>query len=129
MIRHAWLVLMIALMFWSCSRSETEEGKLELTGSSTVAPLASDIAKRFESLHPNIRVNVQTGGSSRGIADARVGLADIGMVSRGLKDEEKDLNGYAIAADGIGMIVHHSNRLTSLTYQQVTYGSTIFRAV
>ena len=37
--------------------------KLVLTGSSTVAPLATEIGKRFESLHPNVRIDVQTGGS------------------------------------------------------------------
>lgn len=58
---------------------------LVITGSSTVAPLAAEIAKRFESLHPGTRIDVQTGGSSRGIADARSGVADIGLVSRSLK--------------------------------------------
>lgn len=50
---------------------EADVEKLVLTGSSTVAPLAAEIGKRFESLHPD----VQTGGSSRGVNDARSGLA------------------------------------------------------
>jgi phosphate transport system substrate-binding protein len=49
-----------------------------LTGSSTVAPLASEIGKRFETTRPGVRVDVQSGGSSRGVRDARNGLADIG---------------------------------------------------
>jgi phosphate transport system substrate-binding protein len=43
---------------------------------------------------------VQSGGSSRGIADARQGVADVGMVSRSLKDNEKDLQTFTIAKDG-----------------------------
>lgn len=93
--------------------------RLVLTGSSTVAPLASEIGKRFEKEHPGIRVDVQTGGSSRGIADARRGLADIGMVSRALKDDEKDLFAFTIAQDGISMILHADNPLERLSRSDV----------
>lgn len=95
------------------------QGKLVITGSSTVAPLAAEIGKRFESLHPGVRVDVQTGGSSRGIADARQGLADIGMASRALKPEESDLSGFAIARDGVAVILHAANPVQTLTDDQV----------
>jgi len=95
------------------------QGKLVLTGSSTVAPLTAEIGKQFESQHPNVRVDVQTGGSSRGIADARTGVANIGMASRSLKEEEKDLQAFSIARDGIGIIVHKDNSVKSLSNQQV----------
>lgn len=94
-------------------------GKLVLTGSSTIAPLMLEVAKRYEALHPGVRIDVQTGGSSRGIADARSGLADIGMASRSLKDEERDLYGTAIARDGIGLIVHADNPVSALAEPQV----------
>lgn len=84
------------------------QDKLVITGSSTVAPLMAEIGKRYESLQ-GVRVDVQTGGSSRGIADARQGLADIGMVSRALGEAESDLAGFAIARDGICLIVHRDN--------------------
>lgn len=93
--------------------------RITLTGSSTIAPLASEIAKRFESLHPNVRVDVQTGGSSRGVTDARSGTADIGMVSRALKEDERDLTAYTIARDGISLIVHEQNRIASITSAQI----------
>lgn len=93
--------------------------KLVVTGSSTIAPLASEIAKRFELSHPGVRIDVQTGGSSRGVADARSGLADIGMASRELKAEESDLVGAPIARDGIGVIVHRDNPVLALSDQQI----------
>ncbi|MFN3649470.1 MAG: phosphate ABC transporter substrate-binding protein [Armatimonadota bacterium] len=93
--------------------------RLVLTGSSTIAPLAAEIAKRFEERNPGVRVDVQTGGSSRGISDARQGLADIGMVSRALKPEERDLQAFPIARDGICLIVHRDNPVRSLTDEQV----------
>lgn len=93
--------------------------RLVLTGSSTVAPLALEIAKRFEKQNPGVRVDVQSGGSSRGVADARSGLADIGMVSRALKPEESDLKAHAIAMDGIGIILHSVNPVQTLTDAQI----------
>lgn len=93
--------------------------KLVMTGSSTIAPLALEIAKRFEKLNPGVRIDVQSGGSSRGVSDARSGLADIGMASRALKAEEKDLTGHTIALDGIGIILHKNNPVKSLTDAQI----------
>ncbi|MGF1602336.1 MAG: substrate-binding domain-containing protein, partial [Thermosynechococcaceae cyanobacterium] len=66
----------------SAVQSKASGNKLVLTGSSTVAPLAAEIAKRYEQENPGVRVDVQSGGSSRGIADVRQQVADIGMVSR-----------------------------------------------
>jgi phosphate transport system substrate-binding protein len=95
-------------------------GKLVLTGSSTVAPLIGDMAKRFEALHPKVRIDVQTGGSTRGINDARDGLADIGMVSRSLSASEQDLIGHVIALDGIGVMLNSANTIKSLSKEQLT---------
>ncbi|WP_305908615.1 phosphate ABC transporter substrate-binding protein [Methylomarinum sp. Ch1-1] len=116
MIITAWSYLKIEGIHFD---NEADIEKLILTGSSTVAPLAAEIGKRFESLNPNVRVDVQTGGSSRGVNDARAGLADIGMASRALKDSEADLHSYTIALDGISIIVNEANPVTSLTQQQI----------
>jgi phosphate transport system substrate-binding protein len=99
--------------------TEAKEGQLVITGSSTMAPLVSEIGKRFESLHPGTRIDVQTGGSSRGIADILNGLADIGMASRALKDQEKDLYGVVIAHDGVTVILHSNNPIKALTDNQI----------
>jgi phosphate transport system substrate-binding protein len=127
-MRAAGLLATLGLLVLAsaCSRSCPLEsktgptGRLTITGSSTVAPLASEIAKRFESLHPGVRVDVQTGGSSRGVADARRGTADLGMVSRALEGEESDLVPTAIALDGVTLIVHRDNQVASLSADQVT---------
>ena len=97
------------------------QNKLTLTGSSTVAPLAAEIGKRFETKHPGLHVDVQTGGSSRGVTDAQSGLADIGDVSRDLKPEEKaaGLVSTPIALDGICVILHKDNPVKELTNEQV----------
>jgi phosphate transport system substrate-binding protein len=101
------------------SIAASAENRLVVTGASTVAPVLGEIAKRYESLHPDVRIDVQTGGSARGLADARSGLADIGMVSRALKEGEKDLIPFTIGFDGVALIVHADNPVAELTRQQI----------
>jgi len=100
------------------ARSDLETS-LVITGSSTVAPLINEIGKQFEQEFPGSRIDVQTGGSSRGIADIRAGSADIGMVSRTLTDQESDLQSYKVAIDGIAIVVHEDNPIPELSREQV----------
>jgi phosphate transport system substrate-binding protein len=79
----------------------------------------SEMARRFESDHPGVRIDVQAGGSARGIADVRRGSADIGMVSRTLGPDETDLTAHTVAMDGIAIIVHRDNPVPSLTDRQI----------
>lgn len=114
-----WAGLVIAMTLGACS-GQTDAGEtLTLTGSSTVAPLATEIAARFEAAHPGARVDVQSGGSGRGIADVRLGQADIGMASRALAADENDLTAHTVAQDGIGLIVNAKNGVDALTSDQV----------
>lgn len=122
----ACAVVLAALAMAGCgsrtgARTEANDpsGRLVLTGASTIAPLAAELARRFESLHPRVRIDVQTGGSSRGIMDARDGTADIGMVSRDLKPDESDLVAVPIARDGIGIIVHRDNPVPALSSDEI----------
>lgn len=124
MIKTIRLVACIAVgaaaMCWSSfALSSGPRLELSLSGSSTVAPLVSEIAKQFERDHNNVRINVQTGGSTRGIQDTRRSLVDIGMVSRELKASESDLKSVTIALDGICFIVNTKNPVLELSRQQI----------
>jgi phosphate transport system substrate-binding protein len=113
----AALFAFIVLFF--ATHAVAQQQKLTITGSSTVAPLVVEIARRFEAQHAGVRIDVQTGGSSRGLNDARLGLADIGMVSRALGKDEPDLKAFTLANDGMSIIVHKSNSVASLTREQI----------
>lgn len=108
-----------AVLMAASMPASAADAKITITGSSTIAPLAAELAKRFEEKHAGVRIDVQSGGSSRGIADARSGLADIGMASRALHEEEKDLKGFVIARDGVCIILNRDNPVTALSDQQV----------
>jgi phosphate transport system substrate-binding protein len=94
-------------------------GKLIITGSSTMAPMITAVAKRFMALHPGVQLDVQSTGSGQGIADVTAGRANIGMASRALTDGESALFSFAVARDGVGLIVHKDNPIRSLTNRQV----------
>lgn len=104
----------------SAEHASDTGGRLEITGSGTVAPLIAEIGSRFEAVHPEARIAVQTGGSSRGISDASSGLADIGMASRELTaGEQERLVQHRIAVDGVALIVHANNPVRELERDQV----------
>ncbi|WP_339667915.1 phosphate ABC transporter substrate-binding protein [Dasania marina] len=119
MIKTVISTLLLLSVMLNLGVALADNKHLTLTGSSTVAPLAMEIAKRYESQHPGVRIDVQMGGSSRGINDTRMGLASIGMVSRALKPTEQDLTSFLIAMDGIGIILHKSNVVSALSDAQI----------
>jgi phosphate transport system substrate-binding protein len=119
LLKKTGTILPALMLVASPLASHAAGQKLVLTGSSTIAPLVAEVGKRFEKQNPGVRVDVQTGGSSRGIGDVRSGLADIGMASRALKPEENDLKSFTIALDGVGLILHRDNPVENLTDQQV----------
>lgn len=100
--------------------AQTLAGKLVITGSSTLAPLIADMAQRFQAANPGVTITVEAGGSGRGVEDARSGKADIGMVSRELKrDEKRDLFAITIARDAVAFVVHRDNPVRKITRDQV----------
>jgi len=98
-----------------------EELTVNVSGSTSVLPLAQELAEAFEAKHENIRVNVNGGGSSQGVKDVVEGISDIGNTSRAIKDSEKEYNlsENAIAYDGIAIAVHPANPVKGLTTEQV----------
>lgn len=116
------MLLLSALLISNGSRAEhapLPASRLLLTGSTTMAPLMTEVAKRFQTLHPGIQIEVQMGGSGKGISDVRQGKADIGMVSRALGESERDLAGMPVARDGVAVIVHKDNPVNVLSDRQL----------
>ncbi|MBY0475334.1 MAG: phosphate ABC transporter substrate-binding protein [Nitrosomonas sp.] len=114
-----FIIIGVACVSSLQAQTKAATQRLVLTGSSTIAPLVGEIARRFESLHPGVRIDVQTGGSARGIHDVRKGIAAIGMVSRALKPDEVDLHAFVIAQDGVSIIVHADNPVRTLSREQI----------
>jgi len=100
-------ILLVAAMIISCSQNET----LHIGGSSTVLPIISDVAERFNGLNPELRLMVNAGGSGVAINQVAEGKIQIGMISRPLTDEEiarypnTNFIKHAIARDAVVPVV------------------------
>jgi phosphate transport system substrate-binding protein len=92
---------------------------LVVTGSSTVFPLMTEIARRFEGRNPGVSIDVRSGGSAKGIAELRNEVADMAMVSRQLLHSERDLFAFPLCRDGAAIVVHGANPLTGMSRQQL----------
>ena len=94
-------------------------GNLKVNGSTTLQPIAQAAADKLMEMNKGLSISVAGGGSGTGINDAKAGTVNIGMSSRELTaDEMKTLNVYAVANDGIAIIVHPDNPVTNLTTEQ-----------
>ena len=102
-------------------KSNGAKGKVVVGGSSSVTPVMEKLAEGYEAVNKDVTVEVQQSDSTTGVNMAAEGTADIGMASRDLKDEEKDLGLTAtvIARDGIAVIVNKDNDVDELTSDQV----------
>jgi phosphate transport system substrate-binding protein len=121
----AFAASMTLLLAFACARAgaagmpDTLNGHILITGSSTMTPLVSAIAQRYHARHPQVTIEVQSGGSGRGLADARAGKADIGMVSHALGEADKDLYGLPIGRDGVAVVLHKDNPVRTLSESQL----------
>jgi phosphate transport system substrate-binding protein len=95
-------------------------GRLVVTGSSVLAPMVTDIARRFEQTHPGVKLEVQTSDSGKAISEVRRGTADIGMVSRAVRENERDLFAFAITRDGVAIIAHRDNPVRKIDSGQLS---------
>ncbi|WP_410766709.1 PstS family phosphate ABC transporter substrate-binding protein [Haloferax sp. DFSO60] len=120
----------------SGSESEGLSGEINIAGSSTVFPLATAMAERFQSDHSEVSINIQSTGSGGGFANYFcTGQTDFNNASRPIKPEEEeqctsnDVNPVElkVATDALTVIVNNDNDFISegLTTEQL---KTIFSA-
>jgi phosphate transport system substrate-binding protein len=114
----ALLLLACVVAIGGCGRGRAG-ADLIIAGSTSIQPFADKWAEVYMKMHPSRGVNVQGGGSSAGIQATKSGACQIGMSSRALKPDEKDLTEVVIARDGLAIVVHPSNPLRGLSLDQV----------
>jgi len=112
------ILLCISISLLSACSRPSESGFI-VAGSTSVQPYAEILAEEYMILHTGAEIDIQGGGSSAGITAAKSGIANIGMSSRHLNEEEKSLWSIEIAKDGLGVIVHPSNPIENLTLDQI----------
>lgn len=101
--------------------STNPSGSVTVSGSSSVSPLMEKLKEAYETVNPNVSIELQTSDSTTGMTNTINGMCDIGMASRELKQEELDagLVNTVIATDGIAIIVNNESPIDELASEQV----------
>jgi len=118
------IVLISALMTIALMARITQ---VTIAGSTTVLPVAQAAAEAFMDKFPAVNISVRGGGSGVGIAALQNGTVDIVMSSRRMKSQEISVSksrginptAYAVAKDGIAIIVHETNKINNITLAQI----------
>jgi phosphate transport system substrate-binding protein len=105
-----------AILLTGC---QNPQGGLTVVGSTSVEPFAEVLAEEYMAHHSQRKIYVQGGGSSAGIQAVRTEAAQVGMASRALMPDERDLIAVPIAYDAIAVIVHPNNPLSNLSQGQI----------
>ena len=95
-------------------------GNVATGGSTSMKNVIAALTEGFAEVEPGVTVSYDPTGSGAGITGATDKTLDIGLSSRGLKDEEKnDVDGTVIALDGIAIIVNKASKVEDLTVDQL----------
>ncbi len=63
-------------------------GAMRIVGSDTMGPLLSNISLSYQVVYPDVKINVDQGGSLKGIVALKGGLCDMASVARDLTAQE-----------------------------------------
>jgi phosphate transport system substrate-binding protein len=103
-------------------------GNLSSVGSDTLANLMTLWAEAFKREYPNLNIQIQAAGSSTAPPALTQGTANVGPMSRRMKDVElqafEERFGYkptaiAVAVDALAVYVHKDNPVKGLTLAQL----------
>lgn len=103
-------------------------GNLSSVGSDSLANLMTLWAEEYKKLYPNVNIQIQAAGSSTAPPALTEGTANLGPMSRAMKDNElqafEEKFGYKpvavpVAIDALAVFVHKDNPIKSLDIAQV----------
>lgn len=101
--------------------SKKPEGKLVIAGSSSIAPLMEKLVESYKSVNPNAVIEIQQSDSTTGVNVVVEGIADIGMVSRDVKEGElkRGISARVLAVDGLAIIVNKENPISNISKDSI----------
>lgn len=104
------------------SGGDTElTGSVATDGSTSMKSVIGALGESFQNANSGVTFTYNPTGSGSGIQAVSEGRCDIGLASRGLKDDEKSsgLTETVLAYDGIAVVVSPENPVSDLTLAQI----------
>jgi phosphate transport system substrate-binding protein len=125
-MKNITIIILILALVAAAPMFAAKKNQLTITGSTTVLPIAQAAAEAFMDKN-DVNISVRGGGSGVGIAALINKTCSLASSSRPMKAKEvtqaksAGVNpiGYAIANDGITLIVHTNNSVKNLTLKQI----------
>ncbi len=117
------LLALVMGMAMIANVSAARAGNITINGSTTVLPIAQEVAEAYMKENPDTKISISGGGSGNGIKAIIDGTTDIGNSSRFIKNEEVKLAmekgvypvPFGIAYDCIIPVVHPTNTVSGLS--------------
>jgi phosphate transport system substrate-binding protein len=81
----------------NCGCVEKSESTIKVSGAYSLYPMMVVWAQEYQKLHPDIKIDVSSGGAGKGMSDALAGSVDLGMVSRDITAAEISQGIVAVA--------------------------------
>lgn len=102
-------------------KSSYPEGKISISGSSSVAPVIEKLKEKYQQINKKASIEINQSDSTNGIENTVQEVSDIGMTSRDLTEKEKNsnINNIDIALDALIIIVSNNNSVTNLTKEEI----------
>lgn len=95
-------------------------GTVTLSGSTSVFPLAAQLASKYKTVNKNFHYRIFQGGSDIGIADVARGRVTIGDSSRDPTDSDPGgITFNKIARDAVCVVTNPANHLGNLSQEQI----------
>ena len=96
-------------------------GSVATDGSTSMKSVIGALGEAFQNANSGVTFTYNPTGSGSGIQAVSEGRCDIGLASRGLKDDEKSsgLTETVLAYDGIAVVVIPENPVSDLTLAQI----------
>lgn len=95
------------------------KGKIRFLGSAATGILVEELGEEFKKQHAGVKIEVEDSNSNWGVGAAREGTTDIGMSIRELTaEEQKTLSEVKIGRDGLAIVLHKDNPVTSISDEQ-----------
>lgn len=122
---HVRVIVIFAILFWGAAGASVEaasdlRGKLNLFVAGREQGIFEKAVVKFEKLNPMVRTRFAATDGAEPMAALADGSADIAVLGRTLKPEEKDWTGTVVGWEGIAIMVNASNRVTDVTTKQIT---------
>lgn len=109
MKKNIIFILFVIFLFTGC----LNEGKttIKISGAFALYPMMGIWADEYEKLNPGIKIDISAGGAGKGMADAIMGIVDIGMVSREIYPEEikQGIFWVSVAKDAVVATINTKN--------------------